>query len=144
MKWRTYGNVKGSGCGGYYRGDPGSAGFIGTKEGCSGKACHELNSHGLQVHAIQGIHCNLPEYTDVYQSLADDERLTVRVYLGYDELPGCHIRTGLGDEMVKYGFYKLYVDGNMGGRTALLFSPYSDDIDSMGSPIIPRKSSTRK
>ena len=99
------------------------------------KACHELNSHGLTgVHAIQGIHCNLPEYTDVYQSLADDERLTVRVYLGYDELPGCHIRTGLGDEMVKYGFYKLYVDGNMGGRTALLFSPYSDDIDSMGIP----------
>ena len=30
------------------------------------KACHELNSHGLTgVHAIQGIHCNLPEYTDV-------------------------------------------------------------------------------
>ena len=35
------------------------------------KACHELNSHGLTgVHAIQGIHCNLPEYTDVYQALA--------------------------------------------------------------------------
>ena len=99
------------------------------------KACHELNSHGLTgVHAIQGIHCNLPEYTDVYQALADDERLTVRVYLGYDELPGCHIRTGLGDEMVKYGFYKLYVDGNMGGRTALLFSPYSDDPDFTGIP----------
>ena len=46
--------------------------------------------------------------------------------------------------MVKYGFYKLYVDGNMGGRTALLFSPYSDDIDSMGIPNYTQEESTRK
>lgn len=99
------------------------------------RACRELNSHGLTgVHAIQGLHCNLPEYTDVYQDLADEGRLTARVFLGYDELPNCSIRTGLGDEMVKYGFYKLYVDGNMGGRTALLTQPYTDDPTQYGIP----------
>lgn len=98
-------------------------------------ACHELNRHGLTgVHAIQGLHCNLPEYTDVYQDLADEGRLTARVYLGYDRFPGCNIRTGLGDNMVKYGFYKLYVDGNMGGRTALLTQPYEDDPSTCGIP----------
>lgn len=98
-------------------------------------ACHELNRYGLTgVHAIQGLHCNLPEYTDVYQDLADEGRLTARVYLGYDRFPGCSIRTGLGDNMVKYGFYKLYVDGNMGGRTALLTAPYEDDPSTCGIP----------
>lgn len=99
------------------------------------QACHALNSHGLTgVHAIQGLHCNLPEYTDVYQELAQEGRLTARVFLGYDELPNCSIRTGLGDELVKYGFYKLYVDGNMGGRTALLTQPYADDPAQCGIP----------
>ena len=98
-------------------------------------ACPELHRHGLTgVHAIQGLHCNLPEYTDVYQDLADEGRLTARVYLGFDRFPGCNIRTGLGNDMVKYGFYKLYVDGNMGGRTALLTEPYEDDPSTCGIP----------
>lgn len=97
------------------------------------RACHELNRRGLVgVHPIQGLHCDLPEYTSVYQDLSDEGRLTVRVYLGYDELPNCNIRTGLGDDMVKYGFYKLYGDGNMGGRTAYLSEPYADDPGQCG------------
>ncbi len=98
-------------------------------------ASRELNRHGLTgVHAIQGLHCNLPEFTSVYQDLADEGRLSVRVFLGFDRLPGCSIRTGLGDDMVKFGFYKLYVDGNMGGRTALLTQPYEDDPSTCGVP----------
>ncbi|HWP51493.1 MAG TPA: amidohydrolase [Clostridia bacterium] len=111
---------------------------LATQEGKKGAveaACRELNSHGLTgVHAIQGLHCNLPEYTDVYQDLADEGRLTARVFLGFDIFPVCSIRTGLGNDMVKYGFYKLYVDGNMGGRTALLSEPYEDDSSTCGIP----------
>ena len=104
------------------------------------QACHKLNSCGLTgVHPIQGLHCDLPEYTDVYQELADEGRLTARVYLGYDCLPNCSIRTGLGDNMVKYGFYKLYTDGNMGGRTALLSEPYEDDPTQCGIPNYTQK-----
>lgn len=96
-------------------------------------ACRLLNMHGLTgVHAIQGKHCDLMEYTDVYQALKDEGRLSARVYLSYDELPNCCIRTGLGDEMLKFGFYKLYVDGNMGGRTAYMNEPYSDDPTTVG------------
>jgi len=90
-------------------------------------ACHELNRYGLTgVHAIQGKHCDLLEYTDVYQDLADRGELTARVYLGFDELPHCSIRTGLGNELVKFGFFKLFIDGNMGGRSAYLNEAYAD------------------
>ena len=99
------------------------------------RACREMNEHGLTgVTAIQGKHCDLPEYTEVYQELAKEGRLTMRVYLGFDELPGCSIQTGLGDDMVKYGFYKLYGDGNLGGRTAYFQAPYADAPDQCGVP----------
>lgn len=91
------------------------------------RALRSLNRYGLTgVHTIQGRHCDLPEYTDVYQELKEEGRLTARVYLGFDELPGCSIKTGLGDEMVKYGFFKIYTDGSLGARSALLKEPYSD------------------
>ena len=71
------------------------------------KALGQLNSYGLTgVHPIQGKHCDLMEYTDIYQALKDEGRLTARIYINYDVLPGCNIRTGLGDEMLKFGFYK--------------------------------------
>ncbi|MBR0173126.1 MAG: amidohydrolase [Lachnospiraceae bacterium] len=92
------------------------------------KACHELNSHGLTgVHPVRAAHVDLPEYIDLYQDLKDEGRLTLRVYVGLDQLPETDIRTGLGDDMVKYGYYKLFADGNIGGRTAWLFEPFSDD-----------------
>lgn len=92
------------------------------------RAIKELNRFGLTgVHTIQGKHCDLPEYAGVYQELNREGRLTARVYLGFDELPGCSIETGLGDEMVKYGFFKIYTDGSLGARSAYLKEPYSDD-----------------
>ena len=59
-------------------------------------------------------------------------RLTARIYIGDDEMPGCNIRTGLGDEMLKFGFYKSYMDGNLSGRTAFMLEPYSDDPSTCG------------
>lgn len=101
------------------------------------KACHDLNSHGLTgVHPIQGLHCDLPEYLDAYQELNEEGRLTVRVYVNFDRLPDpdLHFRTGLGNDMVKYGFYKLYLDGNLGGRNAYMTEPYADDPGNVGTP----------
>ena len=97
------------------------------------EALHQLNSYGLTgVHPIQGKHCDLMEYTDIYQALKDEGRLTARIYINYDVLPGCNIRTGLGDEMLKFGFYKSYMDGNLSGRTAFMLEPYSDDPSTCG------------
>lgn len=98
------------------------------------EALHRANSFGItSVHPIQGKLCNLFEQTSLYQELRDEGRLTARIYIGDDEMPGCSIRTGLGDEMVKYGFYKIYTDGSLGGRTALMTEGYADDPGNRGT-----------
>ena len=97
-------------------------------------ALHQANSYGITgVHPIQGKLCDLFEQTYLYQDLRDEGRLTARIYIGDDEFPGCSIRTGLGDDMVKYGFYKIYTDGSLGGRTALMTQPYHDDPEATGA-----------
>ena len=114
---------------------PNSLDSMEAKKNALERACREMNKVGLTgVHPIRALHCDLMEYTDVYQALNSEGRLTIRVYLGFDELPNCAIGTGLGDDMVKYGFYKLYCDGNLGGRTAAFREPYSDDPGNYGSP----------
>lgn len=109
---------------------------LGTVEGKAeavAAACRELNRVGITgVHPTSAADYDLPEYANVYQYLRDHEELTVRVYMGFDQLPGCSISTGLGDDMVKFGFYKLFMDGNMGGRTAYLTEPYADDPGNTG------------
>ena len=96
-------------------------------------ACYELNKVGLTgVHAVQATHVDLPEYGDVYQDVRDDGDLTVRINIEFDHLPNIPIRTGFGDEMIRFGYYKLFADGNMGGRTAYLKEPFSDDPGNYG------------
>lgn len=96
-------------------------------------ALRESTKYGITgVHPIQGKVCDLFEDTKVYQDLRDEGRLPVRIYMGYDEFPGCGIKTGLGDEMVKYGFYKIFTDGSLGARSAKLKEPYSDDPAQLG------------
>lgn len=98
-------------------------------------AMEDLAAVGVTaVHPVCAVDYDLPEYMEAYQGLHDDGRLTCRVFLGVDSLPGCGIRTGLGDNMLKYGFYKLFMDGNMGGRTAYLSAPYADKPDTCGIP----------
>lgn len=87
------------------------------------------------IHPIQGKSVNLIEATRVYQDLRDEGRLPVRIYIGYDEFPPMGIRTGLGDEMVKFGFYKIYTDGSLGARSARFSQPYSDDPTQRGVMI---------
>ena len=105
-----------------------------AKKNALEQAIRNLNALGLTgIHAIEGKHLNLLEYPDAYQGLAADGRLTARIYLGLNDLPNCRFTTGLGDDMVKYGFYKLFIDGNLGGRTSALLEAYSDDATAFGS-----------
>ncbi|HYF95772.1 MAG TPA: amidohydrolase [Symbiobacteriaceae bacterium] len=42
------------------------------------------------------------------------------------------IVTGAGDEWYRYGQVKMFADGSLGGRTAALLEPYSDDPSTRG------------
>ena len=100
------------------------------------EALQEEVRYGITgIHPIQGKSVNLLESTRVYQDLRDEGRLPVRIYIGYDEFPPMGIRTGLGDEMVKFGFYKIYTDGSLGARSARFSQPYHDDPSQRGVMI---------
>lgn len=73
-------------------------------------------------------------------------RLPVRVWLTLLGDPGksivddCHamgLVTGAGDDMLRIGGVKLFLDGSAGGRTAWMTEPYRDEPDNLGVQMLP-------
>lgn len=52
-----------------------------------------------------------------------------------DELKGLGLTAGNGDEWIAIGACKIFADGSIGGRTALLSEPYADDPTNYGMAI---------
>lgn len=93
--------------------------------------------HAAQL-GITGIHTSAGlEELEIYKRLNVEGKLTLRVYAWqYPE----HLNTlgergwkqGFGNDFVKVGFLKSYIDGTLGSGTALLFEPFSDDPSTSG------------
>lgn len=49
------------------------------------------------------------------------------------------VRSGFGDDYLKIQGIKIFVDGSLGARTALLTEPYSDAPDTRGSQLVDEK-----
>jgi len=87
---------------------------------------------------ITGIHTSSTlEELEVYRKLEKAGRLTLRVSAwlpiqGIDDYLGRGIKTGQGDEIVRVGFLKVFVDGTVSSSTALLFEPFSDEPSKRG------------
>ncbi len=67
-------------------------------------------------------------------------RMRVRVYFDYrylDWLVEKGFRRGDGDERLRFMGIKIITDGSLGGRTAYLSQPYSDDPSTRGVLIVP-------
>ncbi len=72
-------------------------------------------------------------------------RLPVRTWLvllgdpGTSIVPQCHeagLVSGVGDDMLKVGAVKIFLDGSAGGRTAWMSRPYLGDDDNTGVQIL--------
>lgn len=78
-----------------------------------------------------------------YQELKSEGKLSCRVYEqcllpDIDRLKDFlakGYRTGQGDDFFRIGPLKLLTDGSLGGRTAYLRAPYSDDPSTRGIPV---------
>ena len=93
----------------------------------------DMNRYGITgIHPIQGKFVYADEYLDLYQELEQEGRLPLRVYISFDEFPSFHMKTGFGNEKIRYGFYKIYSDGSLGSRNAALCEPYSDKPETCG------------
>ncbi len=73
-----------------------------------------------------------------YEELATSGDLPVRTYLmmmideTLDSLESLGIKTGFGDEWLRIGPAKLFLDGSIGGRTARMSQPYEGEADNYG------------
>lgn len=97
------------------------------------KVCRDMSSHGITgIHPIQGTFVDADEHISLYQDLDKLGKLPLRVYISFDQYPSFDMKTGFGNEKIRYGFYKIYSDGSLGSRNAALSQPYSDKPDTCG------------
>jgi predicted amidohydrolase YtcJ len=79
---------------------------------------------------VTTIHDNTtPEQLEVFQLLLAEDSLTTRIYARptldrWDELAAVGIRHGFGNEYLKIGGLKGFVDGIMGNSSARFYEPY--------------------
>lgn len=84
----------------------------------------------LREHGVTSIHDNTPPAQfGVFQELLAAGELTVRVYARptldrWEELQAVGIRHGFGNEWLRVGGLKGFVDGIMGNSTARFYEPY--------------------
>ena len=87
---------------------------------------------------LTGIHTSATlEELQAYRKLEKTGRLTLRVYAWLpiqqiDDFLRRGIKTGDGDNLVRVGFLKVFVDGTVSSSTALLFEPFSDEPEKRG------------
>jgi len=95
--------------------------------------------HARQL-GLTGVHADVGmRELEIYQKLRSQGKLTLRVYAwlpiqGIDEYIKRGLRQGQGDEYLKIGFLKAFIDGTLGSGTALMFEPFADDPSKSGLP----------
>lgn len=74
---------------------------------------------------------------NIFQELEKEERLKAHIVANLSKnLPNeIGASTGLGNEKVKYGALKLFVDGSMSSHSAALIEPYTNEPDCKGKLI---------
>jgi predicted amidohydrolase YtcJ len=73
----------------------------------------------------------------IYEKLKEEGKLTLRVNAwlpveGLDDYIQKGIVRGRGDEMFRIGFIKIFIDGTIGVRSALMFEPFAEDPGNTG------------
>lgn len=93
--------------------------------GCA--SIHDLGSDSIDINA--------------YQTALENGILKVRAYVMpearfseelIDGLELIGIRTGFGDDFLRLGSVKIYIDGSMGSHTAIFSEPYDDEPSTYG------------
>ena len=99
-------------------------------------AQRELHAYGITgIHSLPGLHLVVPRPFPVLQVLKQRDALRLRVlqHFPLDKLEAaCDVglRSGFGDEWIRAGGVKMFLDGALGSRTAWLREPYENSADS--------------
>lgn len=91
------------------------------------QACRKLASWGTTcVHTCSAGSYGLEEDLSLYQELFERGSLPLRIVSYHDSLPNYRFRSGYGDDWIRFGGFKLFLDGSLGGRSAALTEDYAD------------------
>src|SRR5690606_40577817 len=76
-----------------------------------------------------------PIQVDIYRELRESGRMTARVRYrpsleDWGSLAGLGIRVGFGDEWIRFGAVKAWIDGIMGNSSARFYEPYTHNPSS--------------
>jgi predicted amidohydrolase YtcJ len=89
---------------------------------------------------LTGVHASTDlQEIEIYRKLRAENKLTLRVYAwlpieSLDSSIAKGIRQGQGDDRLRTGFQKAFIDGTLGSGTALMFAPFSDEPGKLGLP----------
>jgi len=99
-------------------------------------AGQQFLSQGVTSVAEAGVRTS--NHMSAYEDLEACGDLPVRTYLmmmideTLEPLEALGIKTGFGDEWLRVGPAKLFLDGSIGGRTARMSAPYEGETDNVG------------
>ncbi|HEX6134718.1 MAG TPA: amidohydrolase [Longimicrobiales bacterium] len=92
----------------------------------------ELHSLGITgIHSFPGIHLTKPDPLAVLRHLQERDELRLRIVqlIALDQLDAAitaGLRSGDGDDWIRIGAVKMFLDGALGSRTAWMREPYED------------------
>jgi predicted amidohydrolase YtcJ len=98
-------------------------------------AQQELHSYGITgIHSFPGVHLKDPDPLPVVQVMRERGLLALRIlqHIALDKLHDAvriGLRSGLGDEWIRIGGVKMFLDGALGSRTAWMREPYENSRD---------------
>jgi predicted amidohydrolase YtcJ len=78
-----------------------------------------------------------PVYVDIYRELRDAGEMTARVRVRppldrWNAMADLGIKVGFGDDWIRFGAVKAWIDGIMGNSSARFYEPYTHDPESRG------------
>ncbi|EQB64182.1 MAG: Amidohydrolase 3 [candidate division Zixibacteria bacterium RBG-1] len=94
---------------------------------------------------IVGIHdCEDEKALELFESFQKKQELSLRVFMmipqkNLDEAIRIGYKTGLGNEYLRIGGVKIFADGALGSRTALMFKPYNSEPKNSGVEVNSQK-----
>jgi predicted amidohydrolase YtcJ len=111
------------------------------------KACKAFNKVGITSVIDAG---NNEDQMVAYQKVKEEDKLTVRVNMMLTAIKGNEpiekslerikefpILGRYGDDLLRFQGLKIFIDGGIGGRTALLRKPYENDPEDYGLLTVP-------
>ncbi|RLA32913.1 MAG: hypothetical protein DRR11_06955 [Gammaproteobacteria bacterium] len=78
-----------------------------------------------------------PVYVDIYRQMREEDLMTARVRYRppldkWNYMAGLGIQIGFGDEWIRFGAVKAWIDGIMGNSSARFYEPYTHNPASRG------------